>query len=76
MKNKVKVIFTKTDVGGYYIEEVTTDSMLEIQKRWDVGKVIDETTNYRNYQEVEKELGNSTIGEYKQFVVIQNLNNE
>ena len=69
----VKIVFTRATDGGYYIEETTTEDILEICKRWRVKKIIDETKDYSAFNEVMKELNNPTVKEYNQFVVIQEL---
>lgn len=69
----VKIVFTRVTDGGYYIEETTTEDILEICKRWRVEKIIDETKDYSAFNEVMKELNNPTVKEYNQFVVIQEL---
>ena len=63
-KKTVKIVFTRVTDGGYYIEETTTEDILEICKRWRVKKIIDETKDYSAFNEVMKELNNPTVKEY------------
>jgi hypothetical protein len=72
MSMRLHIVFTNHN-GKYYVEEVTPASKKTFVN-WTVEKVIDETKAYDSYQQVSEELGNPTVFNNCQFVLIQELN--
>ena len=70
---KLHIVFTN-DNGKYYVEEVVVadDSTYEA---WRVDKTIDETTspNRHVFEEVRDELGNPTVKDNHQFLLVKKL---
>lgn len=72
-EEKLVVVLFSLDDDGYYIETVESRNIEEIKENWEVGKVIDEASDWRNYKLTREELKNPTIMTDEVLAVIQIL---